>query len=115
MITVKTDFNRRKQEINLYFDFLNKLLTKDFITWDTEEKERISIDLRGISKANIFVMLYNLAESTISAAIEQIHISIKNDPLVTFDNIKDGIKTNLIKNIKNSDILYVMDINRTTP
>ena len=46
-------------------------------------------------------MLYNLDESSISAAIEQIHISIKKDNSVSFDNIQDGIKTKLIKYLKN--------------
>ncbi len=101
MIAVKNDFYSRKHEIELYFSFLEKLLTSNYITWNQTETERISIELRGIAKANIFIMLYNLAESSISAAIEQIHISIKNDQSVTFDNIKDGIKINLIKYLKN--------------
>ena len=100
MIAVKNDFYSRKNEIELYFSFLEKLLTNNYITWNTTETEKVSIELRGIAKANIFIMLYNLAESSMSAAIEQIHISIKNDNTVTFDNIKDGIKKNLIKYLK---------------
>jgi len=101
MISVKTDFNNRKHEIELYYDFLEKLLANDYISWNESEKERVDIEFRGIAKANIFIMLYNLVESSISAAIEQIHISIKKDKKAKFDNIKDGIKTNLIKYLKN--------------
>ena len=113
MIAVKNDFNRRKQEINLYFNFLEKILTHDYITWSSTDRERVSIDFRGIVKANIFLMLYNLAESSISGAIEQIHLSIKNDTTVSFDNIKDGIKTKLIKYLKNkkSAEKFILEVN----
>ncbi len=97
MITVKTDFNQKKNEIEIYFSFLEKLLANNYISWNELPKEEIGFELKGIAKANIFIMLYNLVESSISAAIEQIHISIKNDSAVTFDGIKDGIKKNIIK------------------
>lgn len=100
MITVKNDFNQRKKEIEIYYSFLEKLLTNDFISWNDSVKEHINIEFRGIAKANIFIMLYNLVESSISAAIEQIHITIKNDTSVNFDGIKDGIKTNILKYLK---------------
>jgi hypothetical protein len=101
MITVKNDFIQRKKEIEIYFKFLEKLLTNDNISWNETKKEKINVEFKGIAKANIFLMLYNIVESSISAAIEQIHISIKKDKKAKFDNIRQGIKINLIKYLKN--------------
>ncbi|MCP4112395.1 MAG: hypothetical protein GY749_43870 [Desulfobacteraceae bacterium] len=100
MIELKRDFIQRKEEINTYFLFLKQLLTYNSVRWNGNLEEKISLELRCIMKANIFLMLYNLAESSISAAIEQIHFSIKDDR-ISFDNVKEGIKTKLINNLKN--------------
>ena len=56
MISVKDDFNKRKQEIELYYSFLEKLLTNDYISWNETEKERIDIEFRGIAKANMSII-----------------------------------------------------------
>ena len=113
MIEVKRDFIQRKEEIETYFLFLEKLLKYDSVTWSDNSHERISGQLRSILKANIFLMLYNLAESSISDAIEQIHISIDKDDDVSFDNIKDEIKENLIRHLKNeiNPKKFIEDIN----
>ncbi len=100
MKEVKRDFNQRKNEINTYFIFLENLLTYDTVSWNDNSPKKISPELRGIMKANIFLMLYNLTESSISAAIEQIHISIKKEK-IPFDDIKEGIKVKLVKYLKN--------------
>ena len=102
MKEVKRNFTQRKKEIETYFEFLEKILNNNIINWEDNSQERISGRLRRILKANIFLLLYNLAESSISAAIEQIHLSIENDVDVSFDDIKDQIKIDLIKNLKNN-------------
>lgn len=101
MKEIKRDFNQRKNEINTYFIFLENLLIYDTVSWNGNSQEKILIELRSIMKANIFLMLYNLTESSISAAIEQIHISIKKDNNISFDNVNEGIKIKLIKYLKN--------------
>ncbi|MCD4670354.1 MAG: hypothetical protein K8S14_07905 [Actinomycetia bacterium] len=101
MKEIKRDFNKRKNEINTYFIFLENLLIYDTVSWNGNSQEKILSELRSIMKSNIFLMLYNLTESSISAAIEQIHISIKRDKNISFDNVNEGIKIKLIRYLKN--------------
>ncbi len=114
MKQVKRDFIQRKHEINTYFIFLENLLTYDTVSWNGNPQEKISHELRGIMKANIFLMLYNLTESSISAAIEQIHISIKNDKSISFDNIKKEIRIKLIRYLKNKKNVkkFINEVNK---
>lgn len=67
MKRVKDDFNKRKAELNEYFDFLS-LLDKDKPTLHYSElgvdhKHTIDTELQKILKANSFLLIYNLLES----------------------------------------------------
>lgn len=67
MKRVKDDFNKRKSEINRYFDFLEKL-DKDRPRISFEEMgihytSPIDAELLKILKANGFLLIYNLVES----------------------------------------------------
>ena len=88
MINVKYIFEERKAEIEVYFNFL-----KNYDSKKTDEK------LFKILKSNLLVMLYNLIESSISNAIEEIHNNI-NFNAVSFDLLKDNFKSLTIKNVK---------------
>lgn len=79
MISVWTDYNNRVEEINLYFNFLND--------YDNESDE-----LFKIFKANGFLLIYNLIESTVRNALEEIHSSLNND-ILSYDEAIDEIKS----------------------
>lgn len=86
MNEVYNEFNERKDEIDIYFEWI-------------ESQEDANQELFKILKSNFILMLYNLVESTISNAIETIHSTIYNES-VEFDNLKSGLKIILIKQLK---------------
>jgi len=89
MISVKNIFNERKQEIEKYFDFLRGY------DKDTAKDE----ELFKILKSNLLIMLYNLIESSISNAIEEIHNNVHSNS-VSFNLLKNDFKSLIIKNTK---------------
>ena len=88
MVGVKNTFEQRKTEIEIYFNFLNSYVP-----------ENADDDLFKILKSNLLVMLYNLIESSISNAIEEIHNNIHSNA-VSFNLLKENFKTLLISNTK---------------
>lgn len=88
MFLVKTTFQGRVNEINLYFTFINS-----YIPTNTDE------DLNRILKSNMILMLYNLVESSISNAIEEIHNHIHVNS-TSFDILKGQLKAVIIKHLK---------------
>lgn len=79
MISVWTDYENRVEEINLYFEFLNNY-------------ESDSDDLFKILKANGFLLIYNLIESTVRNALEEIHSSLNSD-VIFYSEAIDEIKS----------------------
>lgn len=95
MVTVIADFEKRVSEIELFFKHLEQLevngallylpnrTRKKFITHDTE--------LIKVFKANIFLLLYNLAESSIKQSLTEIYDTISADNL-KYDEVIDEVK-----------------------
>ena len=88
MISVKKIFEERKTEIEIYFNFLEK-----YSPLKADE------ELFKILKSNLLIMLYNLIESSISNAIEEIHNNIHSNN-VSFDSLKENLKSIIITNTK---------------
>lgn len=84
MVNTKSNFKKRREEIDEYFSFL-EVLNKDkiFLKYDDHNdysKEfPISIDLQKILAANTFLLLYNLMESTVRNSIIEIYNKIQDD------------------------------------
>ena len=72
------DYNERKQEIECYYKFLRKISSKSYILKNTRTKRNDCFDDRIIKalKANTFLLLYNLIESTIDKAVEYLCVKI---------------------------------------
>jgi hypothetical protein len=81
MQTVLLDFNTRVEEINGYFLFLEELLNETMklaILEDSKQTIRaIDSKLAKTLKANGFLLLYNLVESSMRNAIEAIFDELK--------------------------------------
>jgi hypothetical protein len=88
MITVKNTFEERKTEIEIYFNFLSNY-----------NPANADDNLFKILKSNLLVMLYNLIESSISNAIEEIHNNIYSNS-ISFNALKEQIKELIINNTK---------------
>jgi len=89
MISVKNTFNERKNEIDKYFDFLQGY----------DESKNKDEELFKVLKSNLLIMLYNLIESSISNAVEEIHNNIHSNS-VSFNLLKKEFKSLIVKNTK---------------
>ncbi len=105
MQTVRADFNIRVQEINKYFLFLDALVNErmKLVTLEDgiERKIRgIDSDLAKTLKANGFLLLYNLVESSMTNAIEAIFDELK-ERKIPFNSVRTEIKKVVLQNFKN--------------
>lgn len=100
MISVHTDFANRVQEIELYFSFMEKVMLENAqLSYSDGSTEIFTPDINKIFRANSFLLLYNLAESCMTNAIEAIYISMDNER-VSYDDLKEGIRKEIIKFLK---------------
>lgn len=79
MISVKNDFSDRVDEINKYYDLLFNILKKEsqlVFPNENNRTERFDLTLTSTLKSNMFLLLYNLLESTITKCLVEIHNSI---------------------------------------
>jgi autotransporter translocation and assembly factor TamB len=105
MNTVLLDFNTRAQEVDDYFIFLESLIkqTTKLAVADSAGQDKIQSlnpELAKTLKANGFLLLYNLVESTMRNAIVAIFDEFKNQA-ISFDQLKPEIKMIVIQNLKN--------------
>jgi len=105
MNNTKSDFEKRKNEIEIYFSFLLKI--------DDEENtklsyklgtnivtEKVSSQLNKILIANSFLILYNLIESTVRNSIIEIFNQIMDDD-IAYEKLSENFKNILIKQTTN--------------
>jgi len=105
MQTVILDFNTRVEEVNKYFHFLKELTAKNTKLTVLEENGNQTIKpidpkLVITLKANGFLLLYNLVESTMRNAIEAIFEELKSRR-VSFDSVRIEVKKIVLYNFKN--------------
>lgn len=105
MQTVLLDFNTRVQEVNKYFWFLEGLITENTklaVLEDSGDHKVKPIDpeLAKTLKANGFLLLYNLVESTMRNAIEAIFDELSSNK-ISFDSVSTEIKKIVLYNFKN--------------
>ncbi len=100
MNTVISDFNERVKEVYLYFAFIKDIIEKDARLQFKEEgklkSKQIKSDLVKILKANFFLILYNLIESSFRKSLVILCNEISSGP-VEFDSIIPEIKKIWIK------------------
>lgn len=104
MQTVLIDFQERVEEINRYFAFLEKLgqeTTQLSVLKDDGQRENIPLDSQLIKtlKANSFLLLYNLVESSMRNAVTAIFDELKNKK-VSYNLVSTEIKKIVIENFK---------------
>lgn len=92
MDLVRANFNDRKDEIDLYFKFIDFL---DNIE-KTENMEKSNYilynkDVEKIIRANSLLMLYNLVESTLVTGIEEVYSALKENN-ITYSQVRREIK-----------------------
>ncbi|MEG4964039.1 MULTISPECIES: MAE_28990/MAE_18760 family HEPN-like nuclease [unclassified Microcoleus] len=105
METVLLEFNIRAKNVDDYFVFLDSLekQTTQLALLDpagTYKIQSLDPELAKTLKANGFLLLYNLVESTMRNAIEAIFEEFKNKS-ISFDQLKPEIKLIVLQNLKN--------------
>ncbi|NMG21301.1 MAE_28990/MAE_18760 family HEPN-like nuclease [Brasilonema bromeliae] len=105
MQTVLLDFNARVQEINEYFLFLEGLINETIKLAVSEDGggqkiRAIDPELAKTLKANGFLLLYNLIESSMRNAIEAIFDELKGKK-VSFNSVRIEIRKVVLQNFKN--------------
>jgi hypothetical protein len=106
MQTIILEFNSNEEEINEYFRFVKTTthLAQDF---NVNQNIRVSKTVHNILKANLFLLLYNLIESSFADALEKICINITEEN-IKYKNVIPEIKKMWIqkryKNFENIEI-----------
>lgn len=107
MNQVQEDFRSRAAEVKLYFRFLRTFDMKGVLFASSDEKSAFSSldqsELFKTLKANGFLLLYNLVESTSKNAIERIYEELKARG-TSFDACSDNVKRIILRNLKNHDV-----------
>lgn len=95
MVTVIEDFEKRVREIELYYQLLDRIITENatlfFPNKTTHKYKQFDPELVKVMKANVFLLLYNLVESSIKQAIIAICDNITSSN-VKYENVADEIK-----------------------
>lgn len=113
MKTVLQDFDKRVEEIRLYFQFLSQIIEDDaslFLPKKSQNKfKKIDKELHKILKANGFLLLYNLIESSMINAITAIYDEMVADK-ESYKTICDEIRYVWLKyKHRNMNIKYASD------
>ncbi len=95
MVTVIADFEKRVSEIELFFKHLEHLELDGALLYfpnrTRHKKQAHNNELIKVFKANIFLLLYNLAESSIKQSLTEIYETISSENL-TYQDVIDEIK-----------------------
>ena len=112
------EFEQRAKEVDLYFDFLSTILDNHvclLLNFDKEDSNQklIDADIQQILKANLFILLYNLAEFSIKKAIQAIYDALENDHIsykLANEKIKKIYLKNLHKRLKESNSITFAEV-----
>lgn len=106
-------YSERASEINIYFDFLFDVLDlRPKLKFDNEEKA-FDRDLIHILKANAYLIIYNLIESTVCNAIEDIHTKIKTETALCADKLNIELAKRAFKKV-NEQTISQANLSNTT-
>ncbi|SFN93098.1 hypothetical protein SAMN05428949_3889 [Chitinophaga sp. YR627] len=93
MTTIFNDFESRVKEVELYFGLLESITEKNATLKKpgSNRTKRIDADLIKVLKANCFLLLYNLMESSISQSLQHLNDRI-TDEKKKYGEVKREIK-----------------------
>ncbi|MBQ0955669.1 MAE_28990/MAE_18760 family HEPN-like nuclease [Serratia symbiotica] len=106
MQNVRDDFDIRSNEILGFLaliQFLEDAGNEISSTSDPSNKYNITSDVRKTMKGTVYILLYNLVESTMREAISHIHDSLTSKK-VEYDNLCDSLKKEILRRIKNDTV-----------
>ncbi|MDQ6962669.1 MAG: MAE_28990/MAE_18760 family HEPN-like nuclease [Mariprofundaceae bacterium] len=91
MKSIVIEFEKRVSEVELYHDFISTVIDKKpLLNFGKEAlNEKIDKDIYPILKANMFLLLYNLVESSFKEALHHLSEQINNSNLKYKDSIPE--------------------------
>lgn len=118
MNNTRAEYSKRLHEVEIYFDTLKFLdggdcTIKRIDILGNDTNKEIDTELLTILKANGFLLLYNLVESTVRKSIEAI-INSMHSSSVTFRNLSEELRKLWIRQeVKNANDEKVLSIANT--
>lgn len=106
MQNVRDDFDIRSGEILEYLDLIEFIESAGSeITGSSQppKKYNITSDVRKTLKGTVYILLYNLVESTMREAISHIHDSLSSQK-IEYDNLCENLKKEIIRRIKSDTV-----------
>jgi len=91
-------FEERKEEVKKFSDFLNLLINKRPVFKVDDEEISIEISLTHILKAQGYLILYNLVESTIANTVSSVHYELYQKE-ISFDRLPKNLQKNLLQQL----------------
>lgn len=115
-MSILTDFETRVEEVKIYLEFANqldKVETHKQSKFELNKDVELTIkrDLQKIIRANCFLILYNLVESTIRSCIWSVFDAV-SDSQVKFEELNENL-SNIWLNQQALDIGDISNINKT--
>lgn len=112
MINVQNDFATRSEEVTRYFRFLQAFDDRrvTFVEADADAGTFSPLEQGALFKtlkANGFLLLYNLVESTSKNAIEAIFDEFKSQG-VSFDHCSDEVRKIILANLKRHNVETIL-------
>lgn len=100
MSDLREFFEERKNEVNIYFEFINPIgidnSRNKTIKYDSQNKLTTTNELKQVLKSNGIMILYNLIEGVVSKSLEEI-IDCINDQEIKYCDLKPGFKRIILK------------------
>lgn len=92
------EFKERKEEIDCYYKFLRKITSQTYSLKNTRSNKDSCLDSRiqKILKANSFLLLYNLIESTVKNSVQFICQEIVKEN-VQYSDVVEGIQKQWVR------------------
>jgi hypothetical protein len=103
------DFQEKSKEVKQYCLWLKNVESKMIrlsIGDHSANRNKIKLldsELEKTLKATVFLLLYNLVESTIRSAVEYIYDELKNNQ-TSFDDLNQSFQNHIIKTLKDSSL-----------
>lgn len=87
------EFKERKEEIDCYYKFLRQITSQTYVLKNIRKKQDNCLDSRiqKILKANTFLLLYNLIESTVKNALQYACQQIAKEN-IQYESLVEGLK-----------------------
>lgn len=106
MQNVRDDFDVRSGEILGYLDLINFIEgagSEILGSNDEQKKYTITSDVRKTLKGTVYILLYNLVESTMREAISHIHDSLSSKK-IEYDLLCESLKKEILRRLKSDAV-----------